>query len=74
MTKELRWQVWSYSNQTCTYCGKELTSKDFQIDHIKPVCKGGTDELTNLTVSCVDCNKKKGRKEQWNPIAKKSRN
>ena len=63
MTKELRWQVWSYSNQTCSYCSKGLTSKDFQVDHIRPVCKGGTDEITNLTIACATCNKRKGRKE-----------
>lgn len=31
----------------------------FNIDHIKPVSKGGTNELTNLQLTCVVCNSKK---------------
>src|SRR6478735_4506701 len=31
----------------------------FNIDHIKPVSKGGSSELSNLQLTCVVCNSKK---------------
>ena len=61
-------KIW---NCKCELCGHTGGMKDFQVDHIKPTCKGGTDELTNLTISCASCNKKKGRKELWNPTTAK---
>lgn len=42
---------------TCDYCGCELTKKS--IDHIIPLSKGGTHELTNLSVCCPRCNSSK---------------
>ena len=33
-----------------------------QIDHIKPVSKGGTDDMSNLQALCEKCNKEKGNK------------
>lgn len=41
----------------CAYCG---ASRELQIDHLLPVSRGGGDEIQNLTLACVDCNKKKG--------------
>jgi DNA-directed RNA polymerase subunit RPC12/RpoP len=43
----------------CQTCGSE---RDLSIDHIKPVCLGGTDNPNNLTVLCRSCNSKKGKK------------
>ena len=42
----------------CMYCG--ASADYFEVDHVHPVCRGGTDELTNLVLSCVDCNQMKG--------------
>ena len=43
----------------CVKCG----SKDrLEIDHIKPVSKGGTDDLSNLQILCKHCNCSKGAK------------
>lgn len=33
-----------------------------EIDHIKPVKKGGSNDITNLITSCRDCNRGKGSK------------
>ena len=42
----------------CAYCGAENTH--FEIDHIHPRSKGGSDRVSNLALACHDCNQKKG--------------
>lgn len=32
------------------------------VDHKVPSCRGGTDDLRNLTLACVPCNTRKGRR------------
>ena len=44
---------------SCRYCG---SGQDLTVDHIKPVCKGGTWEWSNLVTACNKCNGKKGSK------------
>ena len=53
------------TQQECAYCGKELSL--FHVDHIIPICKGGTNENSNLTLSCPKCNLSKGSKllSEW---------
>jgi len=38
----------------CKYCAKEITQ--YHIDHILPVSKGGSGDITNLAVVCKECN------------------
>lgn len=44
--------------RTCAYCG----AKDvpFQVEHIHPRAKGGSDRISNLTLFCEPCNLAKG--------------
>ena len=42
----------------CVYCEKE--NVPFEIDHIHPRSKGGSDRISNLTLACHECNQKKG--------------
>jgi len=44
----------------CAYCGK--TNIPLEIEHIIPKTRGGTDRVSNLTISCHECNQKKGNK------------
>jgi len=53
----IRYQVLKRDNHQCQSCG--VTAKDgakLEIDHIKPVSKGGTNDPDNLQVLCKDCN------------------
>lgn len=53
----LRHEVFKRDNYTCCECG--ATKEDgvtLHIDHIIPVSKGGTDELSNLQTLCKACN------------------
>jgi len=47
-------------DRKCAYCGK--TDVPLEIEHIVPKSKGGSDRVSNLTISCHDCNQKKGDK------------
>lgn len=48
----------------CAYCkGQLLYNETWHIDHIKPISKGGTNDLTNLVLSCARCNLEKSAKE-----------
>lgn len=51
--------------EICRYCKTAIGP--FEIDHIHPVSKGGTDHLDNLTVACRTCNRSKNDKivEEW---------
>jgi 5-methylcytosine-specific restriction endonuclease McrA len=46
--------------RTCAYCGK--TNVPLEVEHIVPKNRGGTDRVSNLTISCRKCNLKKGDK------------
>ena len=48
-------------NRTCIYCGvKEVP---LEVEHIVPKSKGGSNRISNLTISCRPCNLKKGNQE-----------
>ena len=42
----------------CFYCGKTVSG--FEVEHMLPKSKGGSNRIDNLTLSCHDCNEKKG--------------
>src|SRR5262249_3698696 len=48
-------------NRQCAYCSKKDIS--LQVEHIVPRAKGGTDRLSNLTLSCEKCNQTKGTRD-----------
>ena len=43
----------------CFYCGKTVSG--FEVEHMLPKSKGGSNRIDNLTLSCHDCNQKKIR-------------
>ncbi|RKU10827.1 HNH endonuclease [Candidatus Poribacteria bacterium] len=55
-------EVWEYLlekfGRKCFYCGTK--NVPLEKEHILPKAKGGTNRVSNLTVSCRDCNIKKG--------------
>lgn len=67
ITLSMRVKVFERDNYTCQMCGK--TVKDgvkLEVDHIKPVSKGGSDDMSNLLTLCFDCNRGKSDKDLEN--------
>lgn len=50
------------STDTCTCCKKDLLTNKFEIDHIIPIKNGGTNNIENLQLLCISCNRKKHTK------------
>ncbi len=57
---EVREYLLEKFGRTCAYCGK--TGIPLEVEHIVPKSKGGSDRVSNLTISCHKCNQKKGSK------------
>lgn len=55
-----RFEVFKRDGFVCQYCGMRSPGVVLEVDHIVPVCDGGSDDVINLTTSCWDCNRGKG--------------
>lgn len=42
----------------CRYCGEALHGGG-EVDHLTPVARGGTSQISNLTLACTPCNRAK---------------
>jgi len=62
VSKKLRFEVFKRDKFTCQYCGKKAPDVILEVDHIKPVSKGGDNSLFNLISSCFECNRGKGKR------------
>ncbi|MBR8841141.1 MAG: RRXRR domain-containing protein [Stigonema ocellatum SAG 48.90 = DSM 106950] len=57
-TREYLLEKWG---RKCAYC--DLENVPFQVEHIHPRAKGGSNRISNLTLSCEKCNIKKGTRD-----------
>lgn len=48
-------------NRRCAYCS--IKNVPFEIEHIQPKSRGGSDRVSNLTIACHACNQSKGNQE-----------
>lgn len=63
VSKKMRFEVFKRDKFTCQYCGRMSPDVILEVDHIKPVAEGGTNDLINLVTSCRDCNRGKGKRK-----------
>jgi 5-methylcytosine-specific restriction endonuclease McrA len=45
----------------CYWCGTRLGT-DYHIDHVIPLCRGGSNGRENIVISCASCNLRKNKK------------
>lgn len=57
---ELREYMLEKWHRKCAYCG--ATDRRLEIEHIVAKSKGGSNRVSNLTLSCTKCNSSKGNK------------
>jgi 5-methylcytosine-specific restriction endonuclease McrA len=55
---EVREYLLNKFNRCCTYCG--VKDIPLEVEHVRPKAKGGSNRVSNLCLSCRDCNEKKG--------------
>ena len=63
ISKKARFEVFKRDSFTCQYCGAAAPDAVLHVDHIKPVSKGGDNEIINLITACAGCNGGKGATE-----------
>lgn len=51
------------STKLCYWCNESLKNKKVHIDHYTPLSKGGEHTLSNIVISCSNCNQKKSYKD-----------
>ncbi len=56
---EVRKYVEARSRYQCQSCGKTKLETQLTIDHIIPLAKGGSNDISNLQTLCHTCNQQK---------------
>ena len=59
--RRLKQKIHTRDEWTCQCCGR--VTMDLELDHIKNVAQGGTDDEANLQSLCAPCHKEKTQKE-----------
>ena len=54
------WQMYEDQQGLCAYCETPLFGQ-FQVDHMLPLVRGGSNEWLNLAVTCCFCNNSKNK-------------
>lgn len=60
--KRLRFSIFARDQFTCRYCGAQSDKVKLEVDHVVPVCQGGTNDESNLITACQPCNAGKSGK------------
>jgi len=62
----IRWIVLKRDKYKCVKCGKAPSVShgvELEVDHIRPIAKGGVNDIENLQTLCKDCNQGKKDRE-----------
>lgn len=56
---EVRRYVYERDKYQCQSCGKSDRETQLNVDHIIPLAKGGSNDISNLQTLCEQCNQQK---------------
>ena len=51
--------IYAKANGKCAICGRPVKFKEMTVDHRVPLTKGGTNDLENLQLAHLSCNRAK---------------
>ena len=57
-----RKEIYDRDRGKCYICNDPLTLKSFELDHLLPVARNGSNAPENLAVCCLPCNRSRGTK------------
>lgn len=60
VSNKMRFSIYKRDGYRCQICGRTDATDYLEIDHIKPIAKGGKSTYDNLQTLCRKCNKEKG--------------
>ena len=63
LSSQAKMQISERAQNACEYCGLHQDDSPLaalHVEHIIPRIHGGTDDLDNLALACIDCNLHKG--------------
>jgi len=65
ISAEVKAKVAKRDGNACKYCGDK--EGPFHFDHVSPWSRGGSNDASNLSLACVECNLSKGSKtlREW---------
>lgn len=58
---ERKWKILHRDNYTCQYCGRKPPEVQLHVDHKISIHNNGSNDDSNLTTSCSECNLGKGK-------------
>lgn len=56
---KVRWDILKRDHYACVSCGARPPGVELEVDHVIPVARGGTNEISNLQTLCRPCNQGK---------------
>lgn len=62
VSNKMRFAIYKRDGYRCRICGRGQTFNCLEVDHIKPIAKGGKSTFNNLQTLCSRCNMEKGDK------------
>lgn len=67
-TKEDIERQYAAQKGQCYFCRRDV-GDGYEVEHLVPLSRGGTDDPSNLVIACPDCNRQKGTKlpHEWSP-------